>query len=103
MQTAPDFVVYHSLTTNDESEKVRIRPLTAITEHQISALAARTPLVTYSKPLGGAYAPKLLDAKTREAWVIPRYGAAVGSGGTGWDLPPKKITQIRKGTQWIEK
>lgn len=101
MQVAPDFVVYSAMTTNNESDKVRLLALTAITETQLSVIAQKTRLITYSKPMGGAYAPKILSPTTREVWVVPRYGASAGSAGLGWDMPPVKITQTRKGSQWV--
>lgn len=97
----PEFLVYHALTMGDaENAKVRLRTLADTTASAISHIAAQTPLVTYSKPLGGAHAPKVLSPTKRIAWVVPRMGAAIGSGGVGWDLPARKVTQVKRGGEW---
>lgn len=43
----------------------------------------------------------MITSTSRECWVVPRLGAAIGSGGTGWDLPPIKVKQEKKGSQWV--
>lgn len=99
MNQAPDYVVYQSLTLN-ESETIRMRPLTTVTLPQLGQLAKGTPLVSFSKPLGGAYAPKM-KGSVRESWVVPRFGACIGTGGAGWDLPPQKLKQHLVAGKWV--
>lgn len=97
----PEFLVYHALTVGEaENAKVRIRALVDTSATALSHIAAHTPLITYSKPLGGAHAPKLVSSTKRTAWVVPRMGAAVGTGGVGWDLPARKVTQVKQGSDW---
>lgn len=97
----PEFLIYYTLTQgDDENSKVRMRSLVDISAQALSNIAGSTPLITYSRPMSGAYAPKALSSIKREAWVVPRMGAAIGSGGVGWDLPPKKVVQQKIKGDW---
>ncbi|KAK6534695.1 putative ATP-dependent RNA helicase DHR1 [Arthrobotrys megalospora] len=92
----PEFIVYSEMHRGATSGKVRIRPLTALTGQQLSNLAKGSPLLTFSKPLDKP-APIIKGDETggitRECWVIPRFGAAVGKAEQGWTLPPRRVTQ----------
>ncbi|KAF3311037.1 putative ATP-dependent RNA helicase DHR1 [Orbilia oligospora] len=92
----PEFIVYSEMQRGATSGKVRIKPLTALTGQQLSNLAKGSPLLTFSKPLDKP-APIVKGDETggitRECWVIPRFGAAVGKAEQGWTLPPRRVTQ----------
>lgn len=96
----PDLLVYQILNKREQT-KVRMKGLVDITGKQVSNIAKGTPLLTYSKPLGNMYAPKNISPTKRECYVIPRFGAAVGAGGVGWDLPAIKVIQNKKAGQWV--
>ncbi|RVD88138.1 uncharacterized protein DFL_002334 [Arthrobotrys flagrans] len=92
----PEFVVYSEMHRGATSGKVRIKPLTALTGQQLSNLAKGSPLLTFSKPLDKPAPIVKVDETggiTRECWVIPRFGAAVGKAEQGWTLPPRRVTQ----------
>ncbi|KAH3675425.1 hypothetical protein WICMUC_002714 [Wickerhamomyces mucosus] len=104
----PPYLVYQSVNISSNNNpnlstasKSRMRVLTDITGKPLSNIAKGSGLVTYSKPLGAPYAPKLINSTKRECYVVPRFGAAIGSGGVGWDLPPTKVTQNKVNGQWI--
>lgn len=107
----PEYLVYNTLQTSqtefdDEGTpiqgKIRMKVLTDITPKQLTNVAIKTSLITFSKPMGGKYAPRdIVPNKKRECWVTPRMGAAIGSGGVGWDLPPMQVIQVREGVHWI--
>ena len=42
-----------------------------------------------------------LDTNERECYVVPRFGAAIGSGGVGWDLPAIKVIQEKRKGVWV--
>ncbi|KAK6521551.1 putative ATP-dependent RNA helicase DHR1 [Arthrobotrys conoides] len=92
----PEFIVYSEMHRGAASGKVRIKPLTALTGQQLSNLAKGSPLLTFSKPMDKP-APIVKGDETggitRECWVIPRFGAAVGKAEQGWTLPPRRVTQ----------
>ncbi|GMM49168.1 ATP-dependent RNA helicase [Starmerella bacillaris] len=97
MKQAPDLIVYESLLVSS-TDKVRMRPLTVVSLSQLSLLAKSTPLLTYSKPLGGVYKAKVYEKRGetyQESWVVPRFGFSQ------WDLPPRKIKQVRRQGRWI--
>ncbi|CAK9440435.1 uncharacterized protein LODBEIA_P45350 [Lodderomyces beijingensis] len=102
------YIVYQSLSTKGTSgdaeqqqqQKVRMRPLVGITGKQLANVAKNSTLITYSKPLGHPYAPKALSPTKRECYVVPRFGASIGSGGVGWDLPAVKVIQEKKNGSW---
>jgi ATP-dependent RNA helicase DHX37/DHR1 len=83
--------------------KARMHALTDITGGQLAALAKGTPLLHYGKPIKEVM-PKTKgdgDTKIRESWVIP-YLRAEGTGGIGWPLPARKVTQKKiPGRGWI--
>ncbi|EWC45097.1 hypothetical protein DRE_06236 [Drechslerella stenobrocha 248] len=93
----PEFVVYTEMQRAATSGKVRIRPLTALSGRQLVNLAKGSPLLTFSKPLDRPAPIVKADDETggitRECWVIPRFGAAVGRADQGWTLPPRRVTQ----------
>lgn len=105
-QMPPDMLVYQLLNTGARRKevdltKVRMKLLVDISGKQLANIAKGTPLLTYSKPLGNKYAPKNISPTKRECYVIPRFGAAIGSGGVGWDLPVIKTTQTKINGQWV--
>lgn len=105
-QIPPDLMVYQLLNIGARQKegtltKVRMKLLVDITGKQLANIAKGSPLLTYSKPLGNKYAPKNLSPTKRECYVIPRFGAAIGSGGLGWDLPVIKVIQNKVGGQWV--
>ncbi|KAJ6264788.1 hypothetical protein Dda_0940 [Drechslerella dactyloides] len=93
----PEFIVYSEMHRATTSGKVRIRPLTALTGRQLANLAKGSPLLTFSKPLDRPTPIVKTDGETggitRECWVVPRFGAAVGRAEQGWTLPPRRVTQ----------
>lgn len=104
----PNYLVYQSIFTSSNKNniasttapKARMRSLVDITPKALGNVAKTSELITYSKPLGYPYAPKLINSSKRTCYVVPRIGAAVGSGGVGWDLPPIQVTQNRINGQW---
>lgn len=101
-QNPPEYLVFNFITKGQtETAKLRMRLLTDISALQLSNVARNSSLITYSKPLGPPYEPKLLSPTKRECWVIPRMGAAIGTGGVGWDLPVKKVTQEKRSGKWV--
>ncbi|KAK6461067.1 component of small subunit processosome extracellular mutant DEAH-box protein [Scheffersomyces coipomensis] len=101
-----NYLVYQTLSTGNNTKegqvaKVRMKPLVEIKGKQLTSISRGSPLLTYSKPLGHPYAPKNISPSKREAYVVPRFGAAIGSGGTGWDLPAIKVIQEKKEGSWI--
>ena len=100
------YLVYLSLsiganTKEGQAPRVRMRPLVDLSGRQLANVAKNTPLLTYSKPLGHPYAPKNITATKRECYVVPRFGAAIGTGGMGWDLPAIKVVQEKKNGSWV--
>ncbi|SLM38857.1 deah-box rna helicase [Lasallia pustulata] len=102
----PQYIVYSQLQRSAPSTikgaktpKIRMHALTSISGNQIAALARRTPLVEYGKPIGKIVT---LEGKPerRECWVVP---SLVGEkGGTGWPLPAQKVVQIKEGVKgWV--
>ncbi|OBA24153.1 P-loop containing nucleoside triphosphate hydrolase protein [Metschnikowia bicuspidata var. bicuspidata NRRL YB-4993] len=103
--TPPQYLVYQSLNRGlNQREgrlaKLRMKPLVDLSGRQLTNIAKSSLLVTYSKPLGHPYAPKTISATKRECYVVPRYGAALGDGGLGWDLPVIKVIQVKKHGLW---
>lgn len=102
----PQYVIYQSVNKSANQRegkltKLRIRPLVDISGKQLANVAKASSLITYSKPLGHPYAPKEITPTKRECYVIPRYGAAIGDGGIGWDLPVTKVVQVKKYGLWV--
>ncbi|WLF77461.1 putative ATP-dependent RNA helicase DHR1 [Lodderomyces elongisporus] len=99
------YIVYQSLSSKssaqDENVKVRMSPLVDISGKQLTNIAKSSPLLSFSKPLGHPYAPKNLTPNKRECYVVPRFGATLGTGGVGWDLPAIKIMQEKKQGHWV--
>lgn len=104
-QIPPSYVVYQSLNLGSNRKegklsKLRMKPLVDISGKQL-ANVAKGALITYSKPLGHPYAPKNISPTKRECYVVPRFGAAIGLGGVGWDLPAIKAVQVKKNGLWV--
>ncbi|KAI5957492.1 ECM16 [Candida theae] len=101
------YLVYQNLSSKsnttevEEHTKIRMKPLVDITGKQLTNIAKSSGLITYSKPLGHPYAPKNLSPTKRECYVVPRFGASVGSGGVGWDLPAIKVIQEKRHGSWV--
>lgn len=91
----PEYLVYSALTASDDAAKVRLRPLVDISAAVLSHVASNTPLVTFSKPLMGAYAPSMITPTRRQAWIVPHIGAV------GLDLPARKVLQTRRNGEWV--
>ncbi|CCH46061.1 putative ATP-dependent RNA helicase [Wickerhamomyces ciferrii] len=107
-EVPPSYLVYQSVNVGANNKpdskilpKSRLRALTDITGKPLSNIAKNSGLITYSKPLGHPYAPKNITSTKRECYVVPRFGAAIGAGGIGWDLPPIKVIQNKIAGQWI--
>ncbi|KAI1130889.1 DEAH-box RNA helicase [Nemania abortiva] len=107
LQELPEYVIYSGLQRSSASgpidgakkPKTRMLALTDVTGAQLSALAKGTPLISYGKPIKEVQAAA--GASTRECWVVP-YLRAEGTGGQGWPLPVKKVTQKRvPGKGWV--
>lgn len=102
----PQYVVYAYLqrgqnagAQGEKKAKTRMRTLTDITGGQIAALAKGTPLLSYGKPIKEVKVTE--GGKAREVWVVP-YLRAEGTGGMGWPLPARKVTQKKvAGKGWI--
>lgn len=106
-QELPEYVIYSGLQRSSASgpidgakkPKTRMLALTDVTGAQLSALAKGTPLITYGKPIKEVQAAA--GASTRECWVVP-YLRAESTGGQGWPLPVKKVTQKKvPGKGWV--
>ncbi|ODV85815.1 hypothetical protein CANARDRAFT_232743 [[Candida] arabinofermentans NRRL YB-2248] len=102
----PQFLIYQSLNLGanqvaNRVSKLRFKPLTDITGKALANVAKNSSLITYSKPLGHPYSPKDISPTERECYVIPRIGAAIGSGGVGWDLPVVKVKQKKVMGSWV--
>lgn len=109
-QECPEYIVYSYLqrpapspATPNKIPKTRMHALTDMTGGQLAALAKGTPLLTYGKPIKEVM-PKMKGeglANERECWVIP-YLRAEGTGGLGWPLPARKVTQKKiPGRGWV--
>jgi ATP-dependent RNA helicase DHX37/DHR1 len=109
-QECPGYIVYSYLqraapaaATPEKIPKTRMHALTDITGGQLAALAKGTPLLHYGKPIKEVMPKTIADgnAKVRECWVIP-YLRAEGTGGIGWPLPARKVTQKKiPGRGWV--
>ncbi|KAI2621738.1 P-loop containing nucleoside triphosphate hydrolase protein [Hypoxylon sp. NC1633] len=111
-QECPEYVVYANLQRAAAASadpaakrpKTRMLALTDVTGAQLAALAKGTPLLSYGKPIreeATKSTSKTGDAATRECWVVP-YLRAEGTGGLGWPLPVRKVTQRRvAGKGWV--
>lgn len=95
----PDYLVFQRLDLNAAKTKIRMRPLTDIEGKAITNLARKTPLLTYSKPLGPPYGPEMISLTKQKCYVIPRFGG-IGSA-VSWDLPPVRVIQKKVNGQWI--
>jgi ATP-dependent RNA helicase DHX37/DHR1 len=72
--------------------------LTDVTGKQLAALAARTPLLHYGKPV------KETDVrdggKVRDVYAVPYMRAEQDGTGMGWPLPMRKVTQHKTAAGW---
>ncbi|KAG7191742.1 putative ATP-dependent RNA helicase DHR1 [Scheffersomyces spartinae] len=112
-QVPPSYLVYQTINRGSSKKnvddeggsaqpiKLKIKPLVDISGKALTNVGKNSSLVTYSKPLGHPYAPKNITPTKRECYVIPRFGASIGKGGVGWDLPVVKMIQVKKGGQWV--
>lgn len=91
----PEYLVYSALTASDDAAKIRLRPLVDISAAILGHIASGTPLITFSKPLMGAYAPTMINPTRRQAWVVPHIGAV------SLDLPARKVIQVRRNGEWV--
>lgn len=110
-QECPEYIVYSYLqraapaaATPEKAPKTRMHALTDITGGHLAALAKGTPLLHYGKPIKDVL-PKMKGQgdteNVRECWVIP-YLKAEGTGGIGWPLPARKVTQKKiPGKGWV--
>ncbi|KAK2595028.1 putative ATP-dependent RNA helicase DHR1 [Conoideocrella luteorostrata] len=106
----PDYVVYLSLQRAtpsgldpEKKPKIRMHALTDVTGSQLSGLAKGTPLLTYGKPIKETKAPSIAGDgfATRECLVVP-YLRGENTGGLGWPLPAKRVTQRKvAGKGWV--
>lgn len=104
----PPYLVYQSLNlssnrTEGKLTKLRMKVLNDVGAKPLANVAKGSGLITYSKPLGHPYAPKDISPTERECYVIPRFGATIGTGGIGWDLPAIKVIQKKEFGNWIVK
>lgn len=105
-EECPQYVVYAYLqkgqnagAQGEKIAKTRMRTLTDMTGGQIAALAKGTPLLSYGKPIKEIKVTE--GGKAREVWVVP-YLRAEGTGGMGWPLPARKVTQRKAaGKGWV--
>lgn len=100
----PSYLVFHSLNKGTrrggKGARLRMMCLSDISTKLLSNVAKNSSLLSYSKPLGFPYQPKLLSATKRECYVIPRYGTFIDNG-TVIDLPVVKLTQTKKNNAWV--
>jgi ATP-dependent RNA helicase DHX37/DHR1 len=107
IQELPEYITYSFLqratpagAQPEKLPKTRMHALTDITGGQLAALAKGTPLLYYGKPIKEV---KTLqeNGNVRECWVIP-YLRAEATGGMGWPLPVRKVTQRKiPGKGWV--
>lgn len=102
----PQYLVFQSLNKSSNVKdgklaKLRMKTLVDISGKQLANVAKASSLITYSKPLGHPYGPQEITPTKRECYVVPRFGAAIGDGGLGWDLPVVKVVQIKQHGLWI--
>lgn len=95
---APEIIVYSELIRS-ATGRVRMRPVTTLTQAQVVNLAKSTGLLSYSKPLEG-FAPVMSEGgKVRECYVTVTIGA--GKGRKGWQLGARKIKQRLEESGWV--
>lgn len=109
-QECPEYVVYSHLqratssAATDKIPKTRMHALTDISSGQLATLAKGTPLLQYGKPIKEVMSKAKGDQDqetVRECWVVP-YLRAEGTGGLGWPLPARKVTQRKiSGRGWV--
>lgn len=95
----PPYVIYSDLSRREGQDRTRMHPLTTVGPRQLAALAENTPLLEVSKPIG-----KIVDlegGKRRECWVRVSLKDPGSVGVTGWDLCTWKVSQVKKGKEWV--
>lgn len=102
----PEYLVYQTLQLSSNANssgvrKLRLKPLNDISGKALSNVAKRSGLITYSKPLGPPYGPKNISPTEKVCYVVPRFGANIGTGGVGWNLPAIKVKQKKVRGEWI--
>jgi ATP-dependent RNA helicase DHX37/DHR1 len=96
----PRYLIFKSMNLSEGSKvsRIRIKPLTSVSSKQLVNVGKDSPLVTFSKPIN---VPLMKSATKRECQVIPRMGAAIGTGGVGWDMAPLHVVQEKDGVHWV--
>lgn len=98
-QVPPNYLVYQLLQSS-QSGKLRLKCLCDIKPKSLANVGKRSGLISYSKPLGHPYAPKNISSTQRECYVVPRFGANIGTGAVGIDLPAIKVKQTKVKGVW---
>lgn len=96
----PRYLVFKTMNLSEgrKNSRIRIKPLTSIGSKQLVNVGKSSPVVTFSKPIN---VPVMKNASKRECRVIPRVGAAIGTGGVGWDMPPLDVVEEKQGVHWV--
>ncbi|KAA8912256.1 hypothetical protein TRICI_003536 [Trichomonascus ciferrii] len=96
----PRYLIFKSMNLSEGNKvsRIRIKPLTSISSKQLVNVGKDSPLVAFSKPIN---VPLMKSAAKRECQVIPRMGAAIGTGGVGWDMAPLHVVQEKHGVHWV--
>lgn len=96
----PRYLIFKSMNLSEGNKisRIRIKPLSSISSKQLVNVGKDSPLVTFSKPIN---VPLMKSATKRECQVIPRMGAAIGTGGVGWDMAPLNVVQQKDGVHWV--
>lgn len=96
---APEFLVYQSINKG-AGTKLKIKPMNDITPKALANVCKNSALISYSKPLGHPYGPKMISSDERECYVVAQYGAELRTGSGGWSLGPQKVHQKKIRGVW---
>lgn len=96
---APEFLVYQSINKG-AGAKLKMKPLNDITSKALANVCKNSALISYSKPLGHPYGPKMISSEERECYVVAQYGAELRAGSGGWSLGPQKVLQKKQKGVW---
>lgn len=96
---APDYLVYQSVNKG-VGTKLKIKPLNDISAKALANVAKNSALISYSKPLGHPYGPKMINSEERECYVVAQYGAELRAGSGGWSLGAHKVHQKKIKGVW---
>ncbi|GMM28987.1 ATP-dependent RNA helicase [Martiniozyma asiatica (nom. inval.)] len=96
---APEYLVYQSLNKSSAA-KLKLKPLNDISSKALANVGKHTGLISYSKPLGHPYGPKMLSTNERECYVVAQYGAVLREGTGGWSLGAQKVIQKKIAGTW---